>query len=182
MSGRCLRKVPLFASSYWRGISAATIRCGAIISIPGSCPPATTNSTTIRRRQDVCLLTEYARRVIGDQLRRDATDVSGRHSSRSVVEENEGNASIFLTVSDKYFGISMKRAAKLTRLLHSNGFSTIFIFSEDGALKGLMDVGSEQQKTYGCDWISFANRLTTLSLRRTRAASCCSTAVENPFH
>jgi DisA bacterial checkpoint controller nucleotide-binding len=142
-------KVPLFASKLLAGNFSGDdpVRSYYLHSwVLSAC------DDRFQRRYDVvrtlCLLTEYARRVIGDQLEGTPLMFQAAIVPDQWWKENEGNASIFLTVSDKYFRISMKQAAKLTRLLHfSNGFSTIFIFSEDGALKGLMDVGSEQQKT-----------------------------------
>jgi hypothetical protein len=96
----------------------------------------------------LCLAVEYAQRVMGDRLEGTPVLFQAAIVPNTWWEDNRDSASIVIRLSDDDFRISVKRAPQLSRLLHySNGHSTVFVLSEDGAVKALMDVGTEQGRT-----------------------------------
>src|SRR5262249_10118585 len=84
----------------------------------------------------LCLVSKYARRTATAQLEGTPLLFQAAIVPNNWWEDNKGKWTSLLNFQERKLRISMKEAAALNKLIHfSDGYSTLFIITEEGDLK-----------------------------------------------
>lgn len=96
----------------------------------------------------LCLVSEYARRTTTEQLEGTPLLFQAAIVPDDWWANNKDKWKTLLSFQEPNPRMSMKEAAALNKLLHfSDGYSTLFILTEEGDFKALINVGSSDQRT-----------------------------------